>query len=99
MIPMPVFSLIDAILQLYIFIIFIMVIMSWLLTFNVINRHNQFVDMVWRTLMGLTEPILRPIRNVMPNLGGIDISPLVLLLGVFFLREMNWWIAARIAIR
>lgn len=99
MIPMPVFSLIDAILQLYIFIIFIMVIMSWLLTFNVINRHNQFVDMVWRTLMGLTEPILRPIRNVMPNLGGIDIAPLVLLLGVFFLREMNWWIAARIAIR
>ena len=98
MIPMPVFSLIDAILQLYIFIIFIMVIMSWLLTFNVINRHNQFVDAVWRTLMGLTEPVLRPIRNVMPNLGGIDISPLVLLLGVFFLREMNAWIATRIAI-
>ena len=75
-----------------------MVIMSWLLTFNVINRHNQFVDAVWRTLMGLTEPVLRPIRNVMPNLGGIDISPLVLLLGVFFLREMNAWIATRIAI-
>lgn len=98
MIPMPVFTLIDAILQLYIFVIFIMVIMSWLLTFNVINRHNQFVDAVWRTLMGLTEPVLRPIRNIMPNLGGIDVSPLILLLGIFFLREMNLWIAARIAI-
>ena len=99
MIPMPVFSLIDAILQIYTLVIFITVILSWLLTFNVINRHNQVVDMVWRTLTGLTEPLLRPSRNVLPSLGGIDISPLVLLLGVFFLREMNLWIAARIAIR
>ena len=99
MIPMPVFSLIDAILQIYTLVIFITVILSWLLTFNVINRHNQFVDMVWRTLTGLTEPLLRPIRNVLPSLGGIDISPLVLLLGVYFLREMHLWIAARIAIR
>lgn len=99
MIPMPFFSLIDAILQLYIFIVFIMVVMSWLLTFNVINRHNRFVDAVWRTLTGLTEPILRPIRNIMPGLGGIDLSPLILLLGVFFLREMNMWIAVRVAIR
>lgn len=98
MIPMPVFSLIDAILQLYIFVIFIMVIMSWLLTFNVINRHNQFVDAVWRTLMGVTEPLLKPIRNIMPNLGGIDLSPLLLLLSIFFLREMNSWIAVRIGI-
>lgn len=98
MIPMPVFSLIDAILQLYIFVIFIMVIMSWLLTFNVINRHNQFVDAIWRTLMGVTEPVLKPIRNIMPNLGGIDLSPLLLLLSIFFLREMNSWIAVRIGI-
>lgn len=98
MIPMPVFTLIDAILQLYIFVIFIMVIMSWLLTFNVINRHNQFVDAVWRTLTGVTEPLLRPIRNIMPNLGGIDLSPLLLLLAIFFLQEMNQWIANRIAI-
>lgn len=98
MIPMPVFTLIDAILQLYVFVIFVMVIMSWLLTFNVINRHNRFVDAVWRTLGGLTEPLLRPIRNVMPNLGGIDLSPLILLFGVFFLRGMNMWIAARIGI-
>ena len=99
MIPMPFFTLIDAILQLYIFIIFAMVIMSWLLAFNVINRHNQFVDAIWRTLNGLTEPLLRPIRNTLPSMGGIDISPIVLLLGIFFLRQMNVWIAARIGIQ
>jgi len=99
MIPMPVFSLIDAILNLYVFVIFAMVIMSWLIGFNVINRHNRFVDAVWRTLIALTEPLLRPIRNVLPSMGGLDLSPLVLLLGIFFLREMNWWLAARIGAR
>ena len=98
MIPMPFFSLIDAILQLYTLVVFIMVIFSWLLTFNVINRHNQFIDMVWRTLIALTEPVLGPIRRMMPSLGGIDISPIVLLLGIMFLREMNRWLAARIGI-
>lgn len=96
MIPMPFFSLIDAILSIYSLVVFIMVIMSWLISFNVINRHNQLVDMVWRTVIALTEPALGPIRRAMPNLGGIDLSPIVLLLGVFFLRQMNWWIAARV---
>lgn len=98
MIPMPFFSLIDAILQLYTLIVFIMVIFSWLLAFNVINRHNQFVDMVWRTIVALTEPVLAPIRRMMPSMGGIDISPIVLLLGIFFLREMNRWLAVRIGV-
>ena len=98
MIPMPFFSLIDAVLQLYVFVVFAMVIMSWLLAFNVINRHNQFVDIVWRTLGAVTEPVLRPIRKMMPNMGGIDLSPLILLLLVFFLREMNRWIAVRIGV-
>ncbi|NNE40916.1 MAG: YggT family protein [Marinicaulis sp.] len=96
MIPIPVFSLIDAILQLYVIVVFVMVVMSWLISFNVINRHNQVVDAIWRTVMALTEPVLRPIRNMMPNLGGLDISPVVLLLGIFFLREMNRWLALKI---
>lgn len=99
MIPLPIFTLIDAILQLYTFIIFVAVIFSWLIGFNVINRHNRFVDAVWRTLVGLTEPALSPIRRLLPSLGGIDISPIILLLGIFFLREMNWWLAARIALK
>ena len=98
MIPMPVFSLIDAILQLYMLIVFVMVIMSWLIGFNVINRHNQVVDMIWRTLIALTEPVLGPIRRMLPSLGGLDISPLILLLGIYFLREMNQWVALRIGV-
>lgn len=98
MIPTPVFSLIDAILGLYTLAIFVMVIMSWLLSFNVINRHNQFVDAVWRSLLAVTEPLLAPIRRTLPSLGGLDLSPIVLLLGVFFLREMNAWLALRIGV-
>ena len=96
MIPMPVFQLIDMILDLYIIVIIAMVIMSWLIGFNVINRHNQIVDMIWRTLIALTEPLLGPIRRALPNLGGLDLSPLVLLFAIYFAQMMNWWIAGRI---
>ncbi len=67
---------------LYIIVIFVSVILSWLIGFNVINRHNQLVDAISRTSYALTEPLMRPIRNFLPNMGGIDISPIVLLIGV-----------------
>ncbi len=70
----------NAAIQLYIFVVFVTVIMSWLVGFNVINRHNQVVDMIWRTCLALTEPLLRPLRGILPNLGGIDISPIILLI-------------------
>ena len=98
MIPMPVFTLIDMILDLYIFVIIAMVIMSWLIGFNVINRHNQIVDTIWRTLNALTEPLLGPIRRALPNMGGLDLSPLILLFGIYFLQMMNQWIAVRIGV-
>lgn len=69
----------NQLIQLYIFVIFAAVIMSWLISFNVINRRNQFVDSVWRAVNAMTEPALRPIRNFLPNLGGLDISPIILL--------------------
>ena len=72
--------IVNTVANLYVFGIFAMVIFSWLINFNVINRHNQFVDMVWRTLISLTEPLLRPIRRMLPNMGGLDISPIVLLI-------------------
>jgi len=59
-----------------------MIIMSWLLSFNVVNRHNQFVDMIWRTCLSLTEPVLAPIRRFLPNMGGLDLSPIVLFIGL-----------------
>ncbi|MEO1251692.1 MAG: YggT family protein [Pseudomonadota bacterium] len=96
MIPMPFFQLIDMILDLYIFVIIIMVVMSWLIGFNVINRHNRFVDIIWRTVTALTEPLLGPIRRSLPNMGGLDLSPLILLFGIYFLDLMNQWIAVRI---
>lgn len=72
----------NALIQLYIIVILIEVVLSWLLAFNVVNRGNQIVDAVWSTCRSLTEPALRPIRNLLPNMGGIDISPIILLIGV-----------------
>jgi len=72
----------NSLISLYIMVIFVSVVMSWLIGFNVINRHNKFVDMVWRTVNNLTEPALRPIRNMLPSMGGIDISPIILLIGL-----------------
>ncbi len=67
---------------LYIFVVFATVILSWLIGFNVVNRRNQFVEMVWRFCTAATEPLLRPIRRMLPNLGGFDISPIILLVAV-----------------
>lgn len=74
--------LFNTLIQLYIFVIFVSVILSWLISFNVVNRHNRFVDMIWRTTTALTEPALKPIRSMLPGLGGIDISPILLLVGL-----------------
>ena len=60
--------------------------LSWLIAFNVVNMRNQFVAMVADFLYRITEPALRPIRNLMPNLGGIDISPIILILIIIFLQ-------------
>jgi len=78
---------IDLILSLYAFILVVNVIFSWLHAFNIVNAHNQFVRMIGQFLYTLTEPILRPVRRILPNLGAIDISPLIVLLVVYFLRK------------
>ena len=74
-------------LDLYWWIIIASAIFSWLYAFNVVNPRNQFVGTIGNALYRLTEPALRPIRHVMPDLGGIDISPIILLLILFFLRQ------------
>jgi YggT family protein len=66
--------------------IFIHFIMSWLISFNVLNVHQQFVGQVWYTLQRILEPLYRPIRRFMPDLGGIDLSPLVALIGIEIIR-------------
>ncbi|AZO40126.1 MULTISPECIES: YggT family protein [Mesorhizobium] len=74
-------------LDLYWWIIIASAIFSWLYAFNVVNSKNQFVGSIGNMLYRLTEPALRPIRRFMPDLGGIDISPIILLLILFFLRQ------------
>ena len=75
-------------LNLYWWIIIISAIMSWLVAFNVINPRNEVVSTIGRAVYGLTEPALRPIRRVLPSLGGIDLSPIALLMGIYFLQQL-----------
>jgi YggT family protein len=74
-------------LDLYWWIIIASAIFSWLYAFNVVNSRNQFVGSIGNMLYRLTEPALRPIRRFMPDLGGVDISPIILLLILFFIRQ------------
>lgn len=76
------------VLQFYTWLIIAAAILSWLVAFNVVNARNDVVRAVWDFLYRVTEPALRPIRRVLPNLGGIDVSPIILLLGIFFLQRV-----------
>lgn len=76
------------ILQLYTYVVIAAVILSWLVAFNVVNRYNDVVRSIWNFVTALTEPLMGPIRNTIPNLGGIDISPLILLLAIYFLQQV-----------
>jgi YggT family protein len=63
-------------------------VFSWLYAFNVVNSRNQFVASVGNMLFQLTEPVLRPIRRIMPDLGNVDISPIIALVAIFFLQQL-----------
>lgn len=80
-------STISYVLQLFSYVLVAMIIMSWLFTFNVINGSNQFVASLWRIVNAITEPVLRPIRNILPNMGGMDLSPIVVFLIIYFLQS------------
>jgi YggT family protein len=76
------------VLDLYIWVIIAMAVFSWLVAFNVVNHRNQAVNAVGNFLYQVTEPVLRPIRRNMPNTGALDLSPLVLLLGIFLIQRI-----------
>ena len=84
----PLFNVIQIALWLYLWAIIFSAILSWLVHFGVINTRNQFVSMIGEFLWRITEPALRPIRRFMPNLGGIDISPIILILVIYFARDL-----------
>lgn len=85
--------LISTIIDIAIFFIIAMVVMSWLVGFGVLSTSNQMVAAIYRGLLQLTEPILRPIRNILPAMGGLDLSPLVAILGLIFLKRLIFEIA------
>lgn len=91
-------SLISTIIQIYIWLLIASAILSWLVAFNVINTSNRVIYMIGDFLYRVTEPVLRPIRSVLPNLGGIDISPVVLILLLYFLQNLLWEVFAPVPV-
>ena len=84
----PMLNLMLTVIELYIWVVIIAVVLTWLVSFKVLNVSNRFVSMVGEFTYRITEPALRPIRNVIPNLGGIDISPIILILVLVFLKDV-----------
>jgi YggT family protein len=83
-------TLVSQIIEIYIWVIIASAILSWLVAFNVINLRNRYVYLVGDALSRLTEPAYRRIRRFLPAVGGLDLSPLILLLGLMFLRNLMW---------
>ena len=87
------FQIIDVLLQVLWWIIIIQAVLSWLVVFNVINTHNDFVRTFFNALDRLTRPLYAPIRKILPDFGGLDFSPVVVLLLIYVLRILLWGVA------
>ena len=85
-----VLMLIDRIIDLYVWVIIVSAVLSWLVAFDVVNMRNRFVYLVGDALNRLTEPVYRPVRRFLPDMGGLDLSPLIVILGLWFLRDIMW---------
>jgi len=87
----PIAYLIYQLLSIYVWVLIAMVIVSWLTAFNVINVHNNFVRSLLRVLLALTEPVLAPIRRMLPAVGGLDLSPIVLFVIISVIQYTMLW--------
>jgi len=85
-----VLMLIDRIIDIYVWVIILSAVLSWLVAFDVVNMRNRFVYLVGDTLNRLTEPVYRPVRRLLPDMGGLDLSPLIVILALWFLRDLMW---------
>jgi YggT family protein len=81
-------SLIDKVIEIYLFFIFIWVIMTWLISFGLVPAYSRFVSGLMEFLYRITEPALRPIRRIIPPIGSMDLSPLILILLIYFVRDL-----------
>ena len=91
----PIAALLIAVLDIYKWIVIASVIVSWLTAFNVINSHNNFVRSLLHMLYALTEPVFRPIRKIIPAIGGLDLSPIIVFLIIWFLQYSIQWASFR----
>lgn len=87
----PILALVLQVLRIYEWVVIATVILSWLIAFNVVNLGNQYVRQFAYVLAQLTEPLLQPIRRALPAMGGVDLSPVVLLLGLWLLQYSLVW--------
>ena len=94
----PFLWLILTIIDIYIWLLIAAAVLSWLIAFNVVNTRNPIVANVGEFLYRITEPVLRPIRNILPNLGGIDISPVILIILLLFLKQLVVWIYVQLIV-
>lgn len=92
------FSVVDVLLQVLSWIIILQAILSWLVAFNVINVHSDFVRSFLHALDRITEPLYRPVRKILPDFGGLDFSPIVILLLIYVLRILLGGVASDIAL-
>ena len=83
----PILLLFYRVIDIYFYILIVNIVLSWLVAFNAVNMQNKFVATILYATNKLTDPLLNPIRRVLPNLGGIDISPIVLVLGLLFIQD------------
>jgi YggT family protein len=89
-----IFILLDSVITIYLWVIIINAVLSWLVAFNILNTHNRFVFSILDTTYKLTDPVLNQIRKFIPTFGSIDISPLILILALMFLRNLVFEIFA-----
>ena len=81
-------NLVSTVISIYVWLLIAQAVLSWLVAFGIVNRYNRVVATIGDFLWRVTEPLLRPIRRVLPDLGGIDISPVILILLLWFLRNL-----------
>ena len=94
----PIAALVIEVLELYKWVVIAAVIVSWLIAFNVINYHNYFVRTVLRILSALTDPVFRQVRKVLPPMGGLDLSPIIVFVIIWFLQYSITWASFRYGI-
>ncbi len=92
MVANPFLWLVSKLIWIYIWVLIASAVLSWLVAFNVVNTRNDFVRNFGYFLYRITEPALRPIRAILPSMGGIDLSPVILIIGLMFLEQLIYWL-------